>query len=237
MAGGVRPRLIPVLYNVGSENVCVIVGQPACDLLVFSAWDIASMSDTNTVPLPAIPGEPGPRPRIGPLKLLLVFSQVTISGFGGVAPFAYRAFVERRRWLTNAEFAEMFAFGQLMPGPGVTNFALTMGYRDSGAIGAIAAVVGIVTLPVLLMLLIGMTYSQYGNLPQVRDALTGMSAVTAGLVVAMALKMSSGMHRRRGSLLLLLAAFFCLGVMRWPFLAVIGVLASLGIWLAWRESR
>ncbi len=195
------------------------------------------MSESNTAPRPEHPEQSGPRPRIGPLRLLLVFSQVTISGFGGVAPFAYRAFVERRRWLTNAEFAEMFAFGQLMPGPGVTNFALTMGYRDSGAIGAIAAVTGIVTLPVLLMLLIGMTYNQYGNLPQVRDALTGMSTVTAGLVVAMALKMSAGMHRRHRSLLLLLAAFFGLGVMRWPFLMVISVLAIFGIWMSWRESH
>ena len=196
------------------------------------------MSDANANPrLPEPTGSAANRPRIGPLRLLLVFSQVTISGFGGVAPFAYRAFVERRRWLTNAEFAEMFAFGQLMPGPGVTNFALTMGYRDSGAIGAMAAVIGIVTLPVLLMLIIGVTYSHYGDLPQVRNALTGMSTVTAGLIVATALKMSSGMHRRRISMLLLILAFFCLGVMRWPFLAVISLLATLGIWLAWRESR
>ena len=193
------------------------------------------MSDLTAMPSSPDPGEqPAPRHRIGPLRLLLVFSQVILSGFGGVAPFAYRAFVERRRWLTSAEFSEIFAFGQIMPGPAVTNFALTMGYRDRGAIGAIAAVTGMVTLPVLLMMLIGMTYSEYGNLPQVRNALTGMSTVTAGLVVATALKMGSGMHRRHRTLLL--AAFFGFGVMRWPFLAVIGVTATAGIFLAWRKA-
>ena len=35
--------------------------------------------------------------KISPLQLFIAFSQMALSGFGGVLPFAYRALVERRR--------------------------------------------------------------------------------------------------------------------------------------------
>ena len=188
--------------------------------------------------MPPDPVSPAaPRPRIGPWRLLLIFSQVTIVGFGGVLPFAYRAMVERRRLLGNEEFAQMFAFGQIMPGPAVANFAITVGYRDSGAAGAAAAVTGLVALPFLLMVLVGMFYSQYADTVQVRSALTGMGAVTGGLILATALKMSKGVHKRPKSLMLLLGGFVSFGLLRLPFLAVIAVLAPLAVWLAWREGR
>ena len=175
--------------------------------------------------------------RIGPLRLLIIFSQITITGFGGVLPFAYRELVERRRLLSNAAFSEMFAFGQVMPGPAIANFALTVGYRDSGALGAVAAVTGIVTLPFLLLVVMGIFYFRNADLLLVREALHGMAVVTGGLVVAVALKMARGMHRRKQALLLLLGVFLSFGVMRWPFLAVIAVAGPLAFWLSWREQR
>jgi chromate transporter len=187
--------------------------------------------------VPAPPAGAAPRPRIGPLRLLFIFSQVTMIGFGGVVPFAYRELVERRRLIGNEEFAQMFAFGQIMPGPAIANLTFILGYRDSGIPGAVAAVTGLVGLPFLLMLLVGMFYGQYADLQAVRNALTGMGAVTGGLIVATALKMSRGMHRRHRSLLLLLAGFVSFGLLRLPFLAVIGVLAPLAVWLAWREAK
>ena len=42
--------------------------------------------------------------KISPLQLFIAFSQMALSGFGGVLPFAYRALVERRRWLSAEEF-------------------------------------------------------------------------------------------------------------------------------------
>lgn len=181
-------------------------------------------------------GDAVPRPRIGASRLFWIFSQVTMSGFGGVMPFAYRALVERRRLLKNEEFAEMFALSQILPGPAIANFAITVGYRDCGAAGAAASLTGLTLWPLLLMLLVGMFYSQYAELAMVRNAIIGMGAVTGGLIVAMALKMSKGMHKQKKSALLLLAAFVSFGVLRLPFLAVIAVLAPLAVWLAWREE-
>ena len=195
------------------------------------------MSDLPQTGLSAIQPDAMPtRQRIGPLKLLIIFSQVTITGFGGVLPFAYRAMVERRPLLTKAEFAESFALGQIMPGPAISNFALIIGYRDSGWRGAIAAVTGIVTLPMLLMMTVGYFYTRYADVELIRNAVTGMATVTGGLVLAMALKMSSGMQRRPRSLLLLASGFVGFGLLRLPFIALIAVLAPLSVWLAWRDA-
>lgn len=176
-------------------------------------------------------------PRIGPWRLMLIFSQITIQGFGGVLPFAYRALVERRKLVDNKTFGEMFAFGQVMPGPAVGNFAFIFGYRDSGVPGALGAVIGIVTLPFLLLVALGMFYFRFSDLEAVRQALAGMASVTGGLVVAVALKMSQGIHRDRTKFLLMAGTFAAFGLMRWPFLGVIAVAGPLAFWLSWREQR
>ena len=84
-----------------------------------------------------------PRPRppdrnarsIGPLELFIAFSQLALSGFGGVLPWAHRALVERRGWLTQREFVETLALGQLLPGPNIGNMAVMIGYRFAGYAG------------------------------------------------------------------------------------------------------
>ena len=55
--------------------------------------------------------------KISPLQLFIAFSQMALSGFAGVLPFAYRALVERRRWLSAEEFPKLLALSQVMPGP------------------------------------------------------------------------------------------------------------------------
>ena len=59
--------------------------------------------------------------KISPLQLFIAFSQMALSGFGGVLPFAYRALVERRRWLAPDDFARLLGVSQVMPGPTICN--------------------------------------------------------------------------------------------------------------------
>src|SRR5258706_15262743 len=73
--------------------------------------------------------------RIAPLELFLAFSEMALSGFGGVLPFAYRAMVERRRWVDREEFARLLAVAPVMPGPTICNLAVIFGYRRSGLTG------------------------------------------------------------------------------------------------------
>jgi chromate transporter len=186
---------------------------------------------------PPVDSAPAARqPRVSPLELFLAFSQLALSGFGGVLPWAHRTLVERKAWLTQREFVETLALGQLLPGPNIGNMAVMIGYRFAGYTGAAAAFAGLVGGPFLLMIALGMLYSRYGALPLVQQALSGMSSVAAGLVLATGLKMSASMKRRRRPWLFALLALAGVGVLRWPLLLVVGALAPFAIVAAWRKG-
>jgi chromate transporter len=173
--------------------------------------------------------------RISPIELFLVFSRLALSGFGGVLPWAHRSLVERKGWMTQREFVETLALGQLLPGPNIGNMAVIIGYRFSGGAGAAAAFLGLVAGPFVLMIAAGMLYQAYGALPLVQQALSGMSSVAAGLVLATALKMAGSLKRHWRPWLFASLALIGVGALRWPLLAVVGGLAPFAIALAWRE--
>ena len=188
------------------------------------------------LPPPADQANAADRPKISPLELFLAFSQLAMSGFGGVLPWAHRTLVERKGWLTQREFVDTLALGQLLPGPNIGNMAVMIGYRFAGYAGAAAAFAGLVGGPFVLMIALGMLYSTYGSLPLVQQALSGMSAVAAGLVLATGLKMSRSMKRRRRPWLFAILALAGVGALRWPLLLVVGTLAPFAIAAAWRRE-
>ena len=168
--------------------------------------------------------------------LFVAFSLMALSGFGGVMPFAYRALVERRRWLSDRDFASGLAISQMLPGPTVLNLAVIVGWRYDGLAGACAAFAGVLAGPFLLILAIGYGYAHVSGLPVVQHALAGMSAVAAGLILALAIKMAIGLVKAqpsRGRLLLAVLfaalAFAGVGLLRWPLISVAAVLAPLAI--------
>jgi len=136
------------------------------------------------------------RRRIGPLQIFLTFSRIALSGFGGTLFWSRYVLVERARLLTEQEYVEKLAVGQLLPGPNVLNLAFMIGKEFGGYAGAGAAVLGLVGGPFLIVIGMGVLYGIYGGLPLVQQTLAGMSAVTAGLLCANGLKMISVLPRR-----------------------------------------
>lgn len=75
--------------------------------------------------------------------------------FGGPAAhigYFQRAFVERLGWLSQAEFAQLLALCQLLPGPASSQLGFAIGRQRAGLGGALAAFAGF-TLPSFLLLL------------------------------------------------------------------------------------
>ena len=175
--------------------------------------------------------------KLSPSQLFLLFTQTTLLGFGGVLPWAYRILVERRQLLSSTEFREMLAFAQILPGPNICNLSVIIGYRHAGIPGSIAALSGIVAAPFVLVIVLGLAYQRYGDFPSVKHALTGMSAVAAGLIVAMTLKMARDLPRRAKNALFVLLAFAGIALLRWPLLEVLGVLAPAAFAAFWKEKQ
>ena len=65
---------------------------------------------------------------------------------------AQRELVDRRGWLSRAEFIELYSIAQMLPGPNVVNLSLMIGDRYFGWRGALAAITGMLLAPFLIVI-------------------------------------------------------------------------------------
>jgi chromate transporter len=172
--------------------------------------------------------------RVSPSDLFYAFARLTLQSFGGALFWSRRMLIEQKRWLTEQEFVEMLSLAQLMPGANGVNLAVMVGYRFAGWKGAAAAMSGFLGAPIVIIIAIGVLYQQFGALPLVKDALTGMSAVAVGLLIATAAKLANVLGLRWRPWMFVVLAFAGVGIMRWPLLAIVGALAPFAIAFAWR---
>src|ERR1051325_8470967 len=94
-------------------------------------------------------------------ELFLAFVKITLSGFGGTLPWTRRMFVEEKRWLSAAQFNELYALCQFLPGPNVVNMTAVFGSRMRGVTGALAAWTGFLLVPFSVMLAAAILYSRH----------------------------------------------------------------------------
>ena len=114
---------------------------------------------------------------------------------------------------------------------------MQIGQRLHGAAGAAVALVGLLVGPFAIVLAIGAAYAGFGEHPILHQMLDGVAAAVIGLTFATGLH--SLMQSRPGltGATLAAATVLCIGVLRWPMLPVVAVLAPLGIALALVERR
>ena len=89
-------------------------------------------------------------------SIFAVFLRLGLTSFGGpIAHLGYyrTEFVERRRWLTEAAYADLVALCQLLPGPASTQVSFAVGLSRGGLAGGLAAWLGF-TLPSALALVL-----------------------------------------------------------------------------------
>lgn len=92
------------------------------------------MTDTNT--------QDPQSERGSAAEVFAAFARLGVTAFGGpVAHIGYfrTEFVERRRWLDDAAFADLVALCQFLPGPASSQLGLALGARRAGPLGALAA--------------------------------------------------------------------------------------------------
>lgn len=199
---------------------------------------IASEPPPAPAPEPASSASPPPVPPPSLSELFLAFSNMALHGFGGVLPWARRAIVDEKRWMTAQEFNEAFAVSQFLPGANIVNLAVVFGGRLHGAAGAAVALAGLLIPPVAIVLTLGVLYARYGDAEALQRVLAGVAAAAAGLILAIVAKMLQPLLREgAAALAVAAAAFVAVGVLRLPLPWVLVVLAPISIALAWWTRR
>lgn len=87
-------------------------------------------------------------------EVFIAFLKLGLTSFGGpIAHIGYyrQAFVEKRRWLSEDQFAQLLVLCQFLPGPASSQMGFSMGLLRAGWAGAIAAFLAF-TLPSALLL-------------------------------------------------------------------------------------
>ncbi|MEO8152285.1 MAG: chromate transporter [Rhizobacter sp.] len=174
-------------------------------------------------------------------ELFIAFTWLALQGFGGVIAIAQRELVERLRWLTAADFLELLSVAQVLPGPNVVNLSLMIGDRFFGLRGAFSALAGMLLVPLVIVLAAAALYARHAQHALVGNALRGMGAVSAGLVIATAIKLLPALKTSplgTGlSVLISLLTLALVAVWRVPLWWVIVGLGSASFAAAWWRLR
>lgn len=126
-------------------------------------------------------------------QLIYYMLQLGTIGFGGpvaLVGYMHRDLVERRKWITEAEYKEGLTLAQLMPGPLAAQLAIYLGFVHYGVIGA--TLVGVIfVLPSFLMVLVlGWAYVEFGGISWMQAVFYGVGASVIGIITISAYKLT-----------------------------------------------
>lgn len=143
--------------------------------------------------------------------------------------------VEEKRWLAPADFAEVVALCQFLPGPNIGNASVVLGRRWFGLPGAVAAFLGLMALPFCWVLGLAYLYADFATHPVVRAVVTGVGIAGAGLFVGTAIKLGKSLAKKPAGLAIVAACFIAAALARVSLLYVLPVAVALA-WLAARRK-
>jgi chromate transporter len=155
---------------------------------------------------------------------------------GGVSAWMHREVVQVRGWMTDADFISGFALAQILPGVNSANLAVYLGQHLRGPLGAAAALLGMLTGPFAVVILAAVVYHRLVGLPGFAAATAGIAAVAVGMLLRLGFTLAGRVPRRVAAYAVMLATFAAVGVLNWPLVPVVAVLAPISIVAAWPRS-
>ncbi len=170
-------------------------------------------------------------------ELFLGFAKIGLLGFGGVAPWARHVIVAERRWFSERDYASVLGIGQVLPGANTVNSAIIIGDRFQGSAGAAIAVLALLCIPITVLIGIAVIYDRISSMPSVGAAITAGAAAAAGLVIGTALKMAWKIKPNARAVVVGLAAFVSVGLLKVPMALAIAILGPISIAAVWWERR
>jgi len=168
-----------------------------------------------------------------------LFFRIGLFSFGGqLTSWIHREVVIVRGWMSDEEFLSGFALAQILPGVNSTNAAVFVGQRLRGVMGSVVCVTAMLSGPLAAIILAGIFYTQLADLPHFSDLIEGVAAVALGLLARMGMVSARIATKGIVPALVMLATFIGVGVMKWPMLAVVAVIAPISVVISYvRDQR
>jgi chromate transporter len=124
-------------------------------------------------------------PISGFLVQALLVSIVAVGGVNAVLPELHRQVVDIHHWLTDKQFADMFAIANASPGPNMLIITL-IGWYLGGFAGAVLATLALCGPTCLLTYCVAQVWEKFKDAPWRIAVQAGLVPVTVGLIAASA---------------------------------------------------
>lgn len=170
--------------------------------------------------------------------LFVTFLRVGMTSFGGsTQAWVYRAVVEERAWLDDEAFLAGMTVAQIMPGANPVNLALYVGQQMRGWVGATIAALGMVVPAFCVVLVMAVLYARLVVFPITHFLLLGIATAGVGATLAAGVKVGLRVERKPLRYLVAAIAFATVGLLHWPMVPVVAVLAPVSVALALGRSH
>ena len=181
-------------------------------------------------------------------QMVLYMLRLGSAGFGGpvaLVGYMHRDLVERRGWISEADYKEGMALAQLAPGPLAAQLGIYLGCVHYRILGATLAGLAFVLPSFLMVVALGWAYLLFGGLPWMQSVFYGVGAAVIGIIVMSTRKLtvkSVGKDKLLWAIYLLLALVTVIteSEIAWLFIAA-GVLTwfvrSPPAWLGGRAAQ
>lgn len=120
------------------------------------------------------------------VSLLWVFSLLSVIAVGGgtsVLPSMKEFTITYQHWLTTDQFRDIYALGQLVPGPNML-MVIVIGYHVAGLAGALVAFLGFFVPSSLIALGTGRVWNHFEGSPWRTAIQRGFAPIVVGLMLA-----------------------------------------------------
>ncbi|MBI3575130.1 MAG: chromate efflux transporter [Gammaproteobacteria bacterium] len=162
------------------------------------------------------------------LKLFLTFAGMSLMLFGGAyvfIPLIQETVVQGHGWVTQQEFIDAVAMGQITPGPILVSAAF-IGFKIAGLAGAVVATLGIYLPSGLLMIVCTHVLDRIKRAKTIQAALRGIRPAVIGMIFAAAVVIGMAAAPAWVSVVIFVAAL--LALLRWR-VDVIWIIPPAGI--------
>jgi chromate transporter len=127
-------------------------------------------------------------------QMVLYALRLGTLGFGGpvaLVGYMHRDLVERRQWISEADYREGLTLAQLMPGPLAAQLAIYLGYVHYRITGATLVGLAFVLPSFLMVVALGAAYVEYGGLAWMQSVFYGVGAAVIGIIAISAWKLTA----------------------------------------------
>ncbi|MGF1540039.1 MAG: chromate efflux transporter [Pleurocapsa sp.] len=166
-------------------------------------------------------------------KLFITFSGMSLMLFGGgyvFIPMIQEIVVNNYQWVTQTEFANAIAMGQITPGPILISAAF-IGYVVQGFLGSIVATVGIFFPPALLMVTLSHVLETVKSSVAIQAALKGIRPAVIGMIFTAAIVVGQTSQIHWVSLLIFAGAMLAILRLRVEVVFIIPIAGIIGLLL------